>query len=360
MTELLSVKPGMLQHGGLASAPPPFSLELKQILATIGTLLHAHYVVLASQKTACAVECHIEWRPLPGAVATKNAIFLQPPVTLPLAALDETPAAFARDHRLVSNVDDRGGCAWRLMVERESDAAPFTDPEEKAGLLLFELFRNAFLLWQRLQARTQRLESMEALAHAASHAVILVDANNTIVFANRRAETLLAENAGLVRSHTRLTATHFDDAVRLQAALHYALRQQAHGGEDAAAPLISIRRTGAPHLYAAIVPVTAAEDDAGALTALYIADPTVDLSDAAGHTCRLHGLTQAETRLAKHLVGGMSLIAAATSMKIQPHTARAYLKQIFSKMDISRQAELVRLLMSSIVPLRTRFISMTP
>lgn len=355
MTELSTVRAEITQRSEVLHETAPLSIELKQFLATIGTLLHADHAALISQGNCDTPYVSMEWRPLPGTVARPNAIILEPPSSAPCPA----PESLNAGHELLAHLTDAGEGGWRLSVERERESTPFTALEAKAAALLFDLFRNAFVLWRSLQVRARHLAAMETLAHAASHAIFLVDENTVIVFANRRAEALLAENSGLVRSHARLTASAFEDAVRLQAALHYVLRNQA-SGEETATPLITIRRTGAPHFYAAVVPVTPDEGGASTLAAVYVVDPAVDLSEAVGHTCQLHGLTQAETRLTKHLVAGLSLQAAAASMKIQLHTARAYLKQVFSKLGVSRQAELVRLLMASLVPMRARFTSIAP
>ena len=67
--------------------------------------------------------------------------------------------------------------------------------------------------------------------------------------------------------------------------------------------------------------------------------------------CRLHGLSQSETRLTCALIGGESLGCAAKIIGVREQTARSYLKQIFVKTDTNRQAELVQLMLKSAVRL---------
>jgi DNA-binding CsgD family transcriptional regulator len=57
------------------------------------------------------------------------------------------------------------------------------------------------------------------------------------------------------------------------------------------------------------------------------------------------GLTPAEARLAIELGKGHSLTIASQNLGVTYHTARSYLKSLFMKMDIHRQAELVALLL---------------
>jgi len=53
------------------------------------------------------------------------------------------------------------------------------------------------------------------------------------------------------------------------------------------------------------------------------------------------GLTQAEARLALHLVTGETLRSAAAKLSISYETARSHLKNIFKKTATCRQTQLV-------------------
>ena len=60
------------------------------------------------------------------------------------------------------------------------------------------------------------------------------------------------------------------------------------------------------------------------------------------------GLTRREAALAILLSRGLTLGQAATDLGISEQTARAYLRQIFQKAGVSRQADLVRQVFGSI------------
>jgi DNA-binding CsgD family transcriptional regulator len=66
---------------------------------------------------------------------------------------------------------------------------------------------------------------------------------------------------------------------------------------------------------------------------------------------QLFDFTPAETRLALRLAGGMSLGEACEDLGISPHTGRAHLKTIFAKSGVTRQAELVRLILRGVATL---------
>src|SRR5262249_33709747 len=60
------------------------------------------------------------------------------------------------------------------------------------------------------------------------------------------------------------------------------------------------------------------------------------------------GLTQAEGRLALHLVAGETLRCAAVKLSITYETARSQLKSIFKKTRTHRQAELVIVILTAL------------
>lgn len=61
----------------------------------------------------------------------------------------------------------------------------------------------------------------------------------------------------------------------------------------------------------------------------------------------LHGLTRAEARLALALAAGAKLEDIAADFSVSRYTLRAHLRSIFTKTGVSRQAELVKLMLSA-------------
>ena len=60
----------------------------------------------------------------------------------------------------------------------------------------------------------------------------------------------------------------------------------------------------------------------------------------------VYGLSAAQLRLAREIVGGLALPAAAEKLGISPNTARTHLNRIFEKTGVSNQAALVRCLLT--------------
>ena len=63
----------------------------------------------------------------------------------------------------------------------------------------------------------------------------------------------------------------------------------------------------------------------------------------------LYGLSPSEARLAAKIATGMSMEEAANELHITYETARSQLKSVFAKTGVTRQAELVSLLLTGVL-----------
>lgn len=209
------------------------------------------------------------------------------------------------------------------------------------------------LYWQLNQDR-DRADALAKVLDLFDFGAFLLDPEGNIVFSNLRGQQLLEVGDGLRRMGHSLTATDFDNAVRLQTAI----RHRSHNGNAAAsdadpASLMLIHRIDARPLVAVVAPIAdAVPDGGGAATAVYVLAPDVNAGPLATALCRAYGLTMSETGLVMRLLEGLTVDAAARDMRIQPQTARAYLKQIFAKTDTHRQTDLVRLILGGVIHIR--------
>jgi|APTNR8051073442_1049403.scaffolds.fasta_scaffold06523_2 DNA-binding CsgD family transcriptional regulator len=88
------------------------------------------------------------------------------------------------------------------------------------------------------------------------------------------------------------------------------------------------------------------------IATLYIGDPDHAYHFDAAHLCRLYGLSRAEGRVAALIASGYRLEEISDALGIAYETVRKHIKQIFGKTGTSRQAELVRVMITgpSIIP----------
>src|SRR5690554_7658439 len=84
---------------------------------------------------------------------------------------------------------------------------------------------------------------------------------------------------------------------------------------------------------------------------VYVRDAVGDVQMSGQVAQELFDFTPAETTLALELANGLSLEETAEKLGITRNTARAHLRAIFAKTGIKRQAELVRVMLNSVVSL---------
>ena len=195
----------------------------------------------------------------------------------------------------------------------------------------------------RLMLRQARIEmqrnSMADILNRHSDGVLLVDAQAGILFANDTAQTLMSEGA-LRSSNGRLTAGVVAKTAALRALIagdvtHLPTGVLALSGRDGAQLAIEVvplkAETGwLPQQPAAIV---------------FIRDSRPNPLPSRQQIQRLFGFTSAQASLARELLNGDGIPAAAARLGISRSTARTHLAELFQKTGTNRQAELVRVIL---------------
>ncbi len=86
-------------------------------------------------------------------------------------------------------------------------------------------------------------------------------------------------------------------------------------------------------------------------TAVFISDPLGASEPPHQAISRLFGLTPTEAKLSLLLASGSSMDEAAERLSVSRNTTRTHLRSVFAKTGVSRQAGLVRLILSSVAAL---------
>lgn len=211
------------------------------------------------------------------------------------------------------------------------------------------------LLWQMKRDRG-RADVLGQALDLFDFGTLLLDPAGNIIFANDRAQQLLDVGEGLRRAGQSVTATDFDNALRLQTAIQHLAHCDGNMtvSETERASLMLMRRSNARPLVVILSRLSdTASGNGGSATALYVLDPDVDTQPLVMALCRAYGLTATEACLVIRLVEGLTIDIAAHDMHIRTQTARAYLKQIFAKTNTHRQADLVRVILGGVVRIRS-------
>jgi DNA-binding CsgD family transcriptional regulator/PAS domain-containing protein len=230
-----------------------------------------------------------------------------------------------------------------IAVHRPHDAPTFTDVERQCLNVLLPHVQRALQLRRRLghletQAQTG-FTSLDALALG----VVVVTADDAIVFANTTAETLAHSDEGL-RLGGRLSGLGAMQPREAQAlrGLVYAV---THGG---AGGMLRVTRRTQPPLAVLVAPLPTRLHPATALAPslalVLITEPADSHRLAVPALQQLFGLTAAEAGVALALAAGHSAEEIAAERRVSVPTVRTQIRQILAKTGALHLRDLVRLL----------------
>lgn len=237
-----------------------------------------------------------------------------------------------------------------LSVNR-SDGSPRFDVAD-AELLeaLLPHVKRAVDVHRRLGGAELMATHASAVVERLPHGVLLMTGSGTVVSTNRAADAILRARDGLTLKDGELTAAVPSMTLRLRTALHAAIRTSRGDGLAADTAIVLPRPSGRRPLSVLIAPlpvnaVRIGRDDAA--VAVFVTDPENVAVPDVGTIRVLLDLTRAEAELVCCLVAGLSLEQASARLGLRPQTLRSRLKIIFQKTDTHRQADLVRLVLTS-------------
>ena len=234
------------------------------------------------------------------------------------------------------------GCLFWTMANGEAGWEP--DKLERIRGLLPHI-RQAVRVRQELAAAEARAHAdVSALLEDTPLGAVFLDRRGDIASVNQTARRMLDARDGLYQWRGALRACLPHDDARLCKLVSGALPRL---GRLAEGGYLSVRRPAGLPLVVHVHPVTPGRADFGAerLAALVlIRDPDANRFDPE-MVADVLGLTAAETRVAVLLAKGRSVRDIARELDRSENTVRWTLKNVLSKTNSARQADLVRLLL---------------
>ena len=177
--------------------------------------------------------------------------------------------------------------------------------------------------------------------------VLHLDRRGRILAANDRARRLLRHGDGLSDEDEVLQARAPDDQARLARLVAEAL--PTSGAVPVSGSMLLGRVSGLPPLVVHVKPVGVPQPDYGArhvAALVLIVEPGHHPRLDPALVARTLGLTPAESQVAVWLAGGKSVRDIALTTGLTDGAIYWHLKQIYHKLPISRQVDLVRLVLS--------------
>ena len=200
---------------------------------------------------------------------------------------------------------------------------------------------------QALVRAEARDTTVTALLENPRIGVLHLDRRGRILAVNDRARSILRDGHQLLDRNGVLRAREAADRLRLERLLASAL--PASGAVAVSGSMLLGRSSGSPPFVVHVRPVAVPQPDYGAR---HVAALVLIVDTESRHridpdlVARTLGLTPMESRVAVWLAEGKSVRDMAEATGRTPGSIYWHLKQIYQKQPISRQADLVRLVLS--------------
>jgi DNA-binding CsgD family transcriptional regulator len=221
-------------------------------------------------------------------------------------------------------------------------------------LLLRELnphMRAAIRLYNRTGEFQQNLESLDLALEQFAIGVVVLDNTSNVIFANSFAQRCLNSRDGIFVEEGKIKTTSSEDFGQLRVSIERAIQNSEAALDDSprnrSIGVAPIRRKHGPTLHAFVAPWLTKGQLALTRPAavLLVTQPERRIPREAWLQT-LYGLTQAESKLAALIAGGMDGPQAAVKLGLTAETVRTRLKTVFGKTNTTRQSDLARLLAS--------------
>jgi DNA-binding CsgD family transcriptional regulator len=281
----------------------------------------------------------------PGDVCTSQSLCPQPEVRLSEIYSDFMVEA-GIEHGMFGLLENSKSRLASVSLYRDKSCPEFTETDLKILELLTPHVQRAFKLHLQFSELRSRSAGFESALNTISTAVFLFDAGGKVIYMNRGAAALVAERDGLTAMRDGLKAEQQTESALLTKAIQGAA--STPNGYGAGGTVLISRRTRCP-LQILINPIrNSAICRLGAVTAIaFVIDPSRRQRPTQDILRTMFDLTPAECRVAILLSDGLAPKEIARMIGVSVDTVRSQMKSIFSKTDVKRQSELVRLLLSN-------------
>jgi len=258
-----------------------------------------------------------------------------------------TRLADVSHHATAKELSSDRATEYSIWIFREIAGTLFDAEEiELANVLIAQIARSLDLASRLDSSSTERALYSEALERL-NIGVVMIDDYGRVSSISPVAQRLLVSRNGLRVQTGRLRAASVGEDRELQAAIRAASEKRNERPGELCRGLAFTKQSGARTLGVMIRP-------AAGSVAVYVRDCESAPVVQSEFVRQIFDLTPAEAAVTHHLTAGLSLEDAAHSLAISRNTARAHLRSIFSKSGITRQTELVRLVLNSAVLLGER------
>jgi DNA-binding CsgD family transcriptional regulator/PAS domain-containing protein len=255
-------------------------------------------------------------------------------------------------HVMGVNITTQAGTISRLRLHRFQHLPPFSNLDKQRLAMFVPHIKQAMKLTAHLHCNESQKKIYEEGLERLNIGVIVLDETAQLLRANPTARQMLDSADGLKLQGRQLAASTVAETRELRRLL-----ASAREHPRLVTAMCLSRPSGRRKLAAVVRSIPLVEESEGRdrpAVAIFLRDPDTLAEPAHDIARQLFDFTAAEAHLAIELLNGLSLDEAAVKLGILRNTGRAHLRAIFSKTGVSRQSELIRVLLNGVLGLSTK------
>jgi len=199
-----------------------------------------------------------------------------------------------------------------------------------------------------ISLKASESESARQALDALSVGVVITDEDGTILHANSVADAMMRAGSPIHGIGGTLRANRTSTTKELHTAIALADREEASLGKTGVA--LRLTNTGEPPVLAHVLPLKHGEARSmlqpNATAAVFVGGVSSGATGAEAMSAAFT-LTRMETRVLAGLLTGQTLKQTAEELGIARTTARSYLDNLFAKIGVTRQSDLIRVAMQT-------------
>jgi len=253
------------------------------------------------------------------------------------------------------DTSEPNGLQARLRISRTRDDRKFSDVEKALCARIVPHLHRAIQIHSRLTNIESERNIYAGAVEQLSMGTIILDENGKILRTNQLASDLINDKSAIKDIDGNLHLSNRDETNKLRELIEEVQNDHTENHPFTMAKALRIENPITGQTLGLLVrAVPAMEWSEGVETpsiAIFISDPEQNSIAPLQIVQQLFGFTRAEASLATLLAKGLALDEASAELGITRNTARAQLRSVFSKAGVTRQADLVRLILKSVASL---------
>ncbi len=264
--------------------------------------------------------------------------------------LQDMLRANGAEYVLAVHTPERADAGTTIVITRDSASRAFDESDCDLFKKIVPHIKRAIGLHR--QSIITKHRTFEALNYLPI-GIVLVDENCQVTFINRTAREFAENNDGLIYCDDVISVSHPEERETIRKVIRKLIHSARRGEVLPSETMVVTRRSGARSYLVLIDTLWDIENkEEGRLmddpiAVMFITDPEYQVEVPAESLQRLFDLLPFEARLLEKLIGNRSLEEASRELGITKNTARQYLKAVFDKTNTNRQAQLMKLVMST-------------